>query len=77
MRIAIDTNRYSDIARGLPEAVKVVQAAERIFVPFAVIAKLRYGFLAGAKAMENEAKLVRFLASSRIEIGRASCRVRV
>jgi predicted nucleic acid-binding protein len=49
VRIAIDTNRYVDFARGLPEAVNRLRAADRILVPVIVLGELRAGFLALAR----------------------------
>ena len=68
MRIAIDTNRYVDFARGLPEAVNRLRAADRILVPVIVLGELRAGFLGGSRVPENEANLVRFLNSPRVEV---------
>ncbi len=60
MRIAIDTNRYVDFARGVP--------VEQILVPLIVLGELRAGFLGGSRAPENEANLVRFLNSPRVDV---------
>jgi tRNA(fMet)-specific endonuclease VapC len=68
MRIAIDTNRYVDFARGLADAVNRLRAAERILVPLIVLGELRAGFLAGSRAPENEAGLARFLNSPRVDV---------
>jgi tRNA(fMet)-specific endonuclease VapC len=68
VRIAIDTNRYVDFARGLLEAVQPLRAADRILVPFVVLGELRAGFLGGSRIPENEANLVRFLNSPRVEV---------
>jgi len=68
VRIALDTNRYVDFARALPEAVDRLRAAERILLPFIVLGELRAGFLWGSRAPENEANLVRFLNSPRVEV---------
>jgi tRNA(fMet)-specific endonuclease VapC len=68
MRIAIDTNRYVDFARGLADAVSRLRAAERILVPLIVLGELRAGFLAGSRAPENEANLARFLNSPRVDV---------
>lgn len=68
MKIAIDTNRYSDADRGEARTVEILRAADRILVPFVVAAELRYGFLYGTRAGENERRLQRFLASSRVEL---------
>lgn len=68
MRTAIDTNRYVDFAKGLPEAVKLLRAVDQIFVPLIVLGELRAGFLGGSRAPENEANLVRFLNSPRVDV---------
>ena len=49
MRIAIDTNRYVDFARGLTDAVGRLRTAEQILVPLIVLGELRAGFLAGSR----------------------------
>lgn len=68
MKIAIDTNRYVEFARGLPEAVNRLRVADRIFMPLIVLGELRAGFLGGSRAPENEANLVRFLNSPRVDM---------
>ena len=68
MRIAIDTNRYVDFARGLPEAVERLRRADEIFLPFVVLGELRAGFAGGARSAENEANLIRFLDSPRVDL---------
>ena len=68
MRIAIDTNRYVDFARGVPEAVERLQRADEIFVPFVVLGELRAGFAGGTRSRENEANLVRFLNGRRVDV---------
>ena len=68
MRIAIDTNRYVDFARGVPEAVDRLRRADEILVPFVVLGELRAGFAGGTRPGENEASLVRFLDSRRVDV---------
>lgn len=68
MRMAIDTNRYVDFAKGLPEAVERIRQADEILVPFIVVGELRAGFAGGDRARENEATLVRFLDSRRVDL---------
>ncbi|MBM3888928.1 MAG: type II toxin-antitoxin system VapC family toxin [Verrucomicrobia bacterium] len=68
MRLALDTNRYVDFCRGVPEAVQRVQEARAIFVPFVVLGELRAGFLCGNKSRENERVLTRFLNSPRVSV---------
>jgi tRNA(fMet)-specific endonuclease VapC len=61
MRVALDTNRYGDVARGLAEAVSVIESAEEVFIPFVVLGELRAGFATGRRSLENERVLRRFL----------------
>lgn len=68
MRLALDTNRYSDFVRGEPSAVQAIQAAGRIFIPFIVLAELRAGFLAGNRARENQATLTRVLQRPTVSV---------
>lgn len=68
MRIAIDTNRYTDLCRGLPEAVNPVMRADRVFIPFVVLGELRAGFQAGTRAKQNERLLTRFLNTLRVRL---------
>lgn len=66
LRIALDANRYVDFCRGVLEATDVVRRAGRIFLPFTVLGELRAGFALGTRSAENEANLIRFLASPRV-----------
>jgi tRNA(fMet)-specific endonuclease VapC len=68
MRVALDTNRYVDFCRGAEEVLQRVRRAERIFIPFAVLAELRAGFRCGSRSEHNEQVLVRFLNSPRVEV---------
>ncbi len=61
MRIALDTNRYTDLVKGDKHVVDMLQKAEQIFVPVIVLAELRAGFLCGSRSAENERTLVHFL----------------
>jgi predicted nucleic acid-binding protein len=61
MRLALDTNRYTDFVRGEASAVEAIQAATSVFIPFVVLAELRAGFRSGTRAKENEAMLTRVL----------------
>jgi len=68
MIIAIDTNRYRDFCEGVPEAVERLRVAERICLPFPVLAGLRAGFACGTVARHNEAVLNRFLCRPRVAL---------
>ena len=61
MRVAIDTNRYVDLCRGIVPTVSLLEEAEAVVLPFVVLAELRAGFAHGRREAENERTLRRFL----------------
>lgn len=61
MRIAIDSNRYTDFRRGVPEVVEAVESAAEIHVPLIVVAEQRAGFAHGTAREKNERILTKFL----------------
>ncbi len=68
MKVALDTNAYSDFARGNAARVMIVSSATQIYLPFVVLAELRAGFAYGTRAAANEIVLQQFLSSSRVGI---------
>lgn len=68
MRIALDTNRYVDLCRSLPETVSLIHEAREVFLPFIVVGELRAGFAKGSREAENERVLRRFLSKPSVEI---------
>jgi len=68
MNVLLDTNFYSAFCKGDEQTVRVIQQARKIFLPFAVLAELRAGFLCGTKARRNEKSLTLFLNSVRVEV---------
>ena len=67
-RLALDTNRYVDAARGVPEVMDQLRAAERIYLPLIVVGELRAGFVSGMRRGQNERVLQRFLSTPRVEL---------
>lgn len=68
MRIALDTNRYTDLCRGEAEVVQLVERAGTVFLPFVALAELHAGFGLGRRGRENEAVLQRFLMKPGVEV---------
>lgn len=62
MRLALDTNSYTDLCRGLPRVVELVAEANDVLLPFVVVAELRAGFSLGRRGSENERVLRAFLS---------------
>ncbi len=61
MRVALDTNRYVDLCKGIDETVELLEEAEEVLLPFVVLGELRAGFAYGRRQAENERVLRRFL----------------
>lgn len=68
MRIALDTNRYTDLCRGDTELARTLENADEILLPFVVLAELRAGFAFGSKGRENEEVLRQFLDTPGVEV---------
>jgi tRNA(fMet)-specific endonuclease VapC len=68
MRLALDTNRYTDLCRGDASVVDLIQTAEEVWLPLIVVGELRAGFAAGSQEVRNEAVLRRFLSKPGIGI---------
>jgi predicted nucleic acid-binding protein len=66
--LLLDTNRYTDLARGEPAVVARCEAAERLLLPIIVLGELRTGFAGGSRGKENEREFERFLARPNAEI---------
>jgi tRNA(fMet)-specific endonuclease VapC len=61
VRVALDTNRYVDLCKGVAETVALLEDADAIVLPFVVLGELRAGFAYGRRQAENERILRRFL----------------
>ena len=61
MRLALDTNRYTDLSRGDGFVVNLIATVDEIWLPFVVLGELRAGFAARSQEARNEAVLRRFL----------------
>ncbi|HXX13385.1 MAG TPA: type II toxin-antitoxin system VapC family toxin [Candidatus Eremiobacteraceae bacterium] len=68
MRLALDTNRYTDLCRGNVSVVEAIEFADEVWLPFIVLGELRAGFAVGAQGPRNEAVLRRFLLKSRVGV---------
>lgn len=68
MKLALDTNRYSDLCRGDSAVTAIVARADTVYLPFIVLGELRASFGMGSRAKANERTLQRFLAKPRVDI---------
>jgi tRNA(fMet)-specific endonuclease VapC len=68
VRLALDTNRYTDLCRGDVRVVETVELADEVCLPFIVLGELRAGFAVGSQGARNEAVLRRFLLKSGVGV---------
>jgi tRNA(fMet)-specific endonuclease VapC len=68
VRVALDTNRYVDLCRGVDETVSLLEEAEAILLPFVVLGELRAGFVHGRRPADNERTLRRFLLKDGVQV---------
>lgn len=68
MRVALDTNRYVDFARGEHAVVELLEHAQQILLPLVVLAELRAGFAVGSRGAQNEGGLRRFLLRAGVSL---------
>ena len=68
MRLALDTNRYTDLCRGNVSVVETVELADEVRLPFIVLGELRAGFAVGSQGPRNEAVLRRFLLKPGVSV---------
>jgi tRNA(fMet)-specific endonuclease VapC len=69
VKLALDTNIYSDYAEGIPAVVDFLAIhGDDIFLPSIVLGELSYGFMKGSRQRFNERKLQEFIRKLQIEI---------
>jgi tRNA(fMet)-specific endonuclease VapC len=68
LKLALDSNRYTDFCKGDPGAVKVLDNAETIAFPFIVLGELRAGFRSGIHNLNNEKTLADFIQREYVSI---------
>jgi len=68
VRIAIDTNRYTDFARGDEHVLALLEQTDAVYMPFVVLGELRAGFAVGSRGPHNERVLRQFCMRSGVEV---------
>ncbi len=68
VKVALDTNAYSDFMRGDAARVHIIRTARHLYLPLIVVGELRAGFAAGSQESANSANLLRFLNSPRVSV---------
>ncbi len=68
MRVALDTNRLTDLFQGDAELAECLGTCEEVWIPLVVLAELKAGIYGGAHGRRNEAILQKFLAKSTVDV---------
>lgn len=68
LRLALDTNRYSDFHRGDPTVARVLEQADEILLPLPAVGELRVGFAGGKRGPENEQVFTQFLSRPGVSV---------
>ena len=68
MRVALDTNRLTDLFRGDARLATFLGGCDEIWVPVVVLGEIKAGFVGGTRQAENEALLARFLNRETVAI---------
>jgi len=68
MRVAIDTNRLTDLLRGDARLAERLGACDEVWVPLMVLGEIKAGFHGGTQRHRNEALLQRFLAKATVSV---------
>ncbi len=62
MRVALDTNRLTDLFRDDAELAERLEVCDEVWLPLVVLAEIKAGFYGGKETRRNEAVLQRFLS---------------
>lgn len=68
MRVALDTNRLTDLFQGDSELAAWLAACEEVWIPLVVLAEIKAGFYGGAQQHRNEILLQRLLAKTTVAV---------
>ena len=68
MRVALDTNRLTDLFQGDGELAAFLGTCDEVWIPFVVLAEIKAGFYGGFRGAHNEALLANLLARETVAI---------
>src|SRR5215471_17872700 len=68
LRVALDTNRLTDLLRGDAALAEWLGACEEVWIPLMVLAEMKAGFYGGSQPSRNESLLRGFLAKATVEV---------
>ena len=68
MRVALDTNRLTDLFGGDLDLSILLGTCEEVWVPLPVLGEIKAGFLGGIRAIQNEILLRQLLLKPTVKI---------
>ncbi|MBM3811684.1 MAG: type II toxin-antitoxin system VapC family toxin [Acidimicrobiia bacterium] len=68
VRIALDTNRITDLFRGDEDLAELLGTMEEVWIPLIVLGELKAGFHGGSQARRNGALLVKLLGKPTVGV---------
>ncbi len=68
MRVALDTNRLTDLFQGDAELADRLSECDEVWIPLIVLAEIKAGFYGGSQQHRNEILLRTFLAKPTVGI---------
>jgi tRNA(fMet)-specific endonuclease VapC len=68
MRVALDTNRITDLFRGDLELAEQLGTAEEVWIPLFALGEIKAGFQGGTQQRRNESLLNRLLAKPTVGV---------
>ncbi|MGA2879860.1 MAG: type II toxin-antitoxin system VapC family toxin [Bryobacteraceae bacterium] len=68
MRVALDTNRLTDLFQGDAELASRLGECDEVWLPLIVLAEIKAGFYGGSQQHRNEILLQRFLAKPTVGV---------
>jgi len=68
VRVALDTNRLTDLFQGDAELANRLGECDEVWIPLIVLAEIKAGFYGGSQQHQNERVLQRFLATPTVGI---------
>ena len=68
MRVALDTNRLTDLFQGDASLALFLGGCDEVWIPFVVLGEMKAGFYGGTRQIQNEALLSHFLSRETVAI---------
>src|ERR1700682_1885362 len=68
VRVALDTNRLTDLFQGDAALAEWLATCEEVWIPLIVLAEIKAGFIGGTQQHRNEILLQRLLAKPTVDV---------